>query len=340
MRILIATGIYPPEIGGPAQYAVGLNKGFQENGHQTEIVHYGKLKLFPTGVRHFLFGISMVRKFFKADAVIALDTFSVGFPVAILGMFRNIPVIVRIGGDFLWEQYIERTHDLVPLPEFYRHERKLSLKEKIIFSITRFVLRHTTVVFSTGWLRDIWYEAYRFNNKNAYVIENAIEEKSLSNEPKEKNFLLYSRDIVLKNKEAFRRAFKKAQSKYPHIVLEEGQVSKSELLEKMKDAYAVVLPSISEVSPNYILDALRFGKPFILTKYSGYTEWLKEYGLIVNPLDEEDMTEKIESLAAEKIYEVQRKKAEAFSSVRTYKEISDDFVSLIKDNRPKEGSRS
>jgi hypothetical protein len=33
MRIIIATGIYPPEVGGPALYAKGVKESLERAGH-------------------------------------------------------------------------------------------------------------------------------------------------------------------------------------------------------------------------------------------------------------------------------------------------------------------
>jgi glycosyltransferase involved in cell wall biosynthesis len=329
MRILIATGVYPPEIGGPAYYAVGLAKALGRNGHEVEVSHYGLLKKFPTGVRHVLYTFLLFPKVIRADAVIALDTFSVGVPATFLSRLLRTPIVVRVGGDFLWEQHVEKTGEMIPLPDFYVEHTEFTLKEKIIFKLTQFVLNHSIVVFSTHWLREIWYDGYGFDKEYAYVIKNAVEKKLEGTKPKKKNFLFFARDITLKNKPGFLRAFAIAKKENPDIELEDGIVPKEELMEKMKNCYAVVLPSLSEVSPNYILDAIRLGKPFILTKYSGYAEPLGEYGLMVDPLDEEDMVEKILQLADGEIYKKLTKKILEFDILRTYSDIADEFTDLL-----------
>ena len=63
----------------------------------------------------------------------------------------------------------------------------------------------------------------------------------------------------------------------------------AELIEKIRACYAVAIPSISEVAPNSVIDAIRCGVPFILTKYSGYAEKYKDMGIIIDPLSQVDM---------------------------------------------------
>ena len=134
----------------------------------------------------------------------------------------------------------------------------------------------------------------------------------------------------MKNGERLHAAFARARAKHPDITLEEGLISKQELLERMKSCYAVILPSITEISPNYILDALRFKKPFIMDKYSGFAQWLGPYGTLVDPLDRNDIVRALETLAEPAGYEEALKKAAAFSYVRTYDDVARDFLELLR----------
>src|ERR1700722_9909317 len=123
MKILITTGIYPPEVGGPAYYAQGLVEGFQKLGHEARPVTFGALRKWPTGVRHVLFFFRIVPSMFWADRVLALDTFSVALPAAIATFIFRVPFVIRTGGDFLWEQYLDRTGELIVLKDFYTSPR-------------------------------------------------------------------------------------------------------------------------------------------------------------------------------------------------------------------------
>ena len=74
-----------------------------------------------------------------------------------------------------------------------------------------------------------------------------------------------------------------------------------EVLEEIKKCYAVVLPSFSEDSPNFILEAISFGKPFILTKDNGYYEKLEDIGLFIDPFNTDDIKNKILFLSEKSI---------------------------------------
>jgi glycosyltransferase involved in cell wall biosynthesis len=329
MKIVIATGIYPPDIGGHSPYTKSLKEALERQGHRVRLVLYGKLKKLPTGLRHFFYMLKLLNGSRGADAIIAFDTFSVAIPAAVVASLTGKTVFDRAGGDFVWEEYSQRTRDLIPLPEFYAHKDRWNLKERLSFRLIRWAMSQVDVVFSSAWQRDIWRKPYGFDPARTHVIENAIEGKLDPVPPQRKNFMFFTRQIALKNGSALRRAFAKAKEKYPDIELDEGVVSHDELLDRLRTGYAAVLPSISEVTPNYILEAIRCGKPFLLTKYSGYAERFKEYGVIVDPLDEEDMARGIEKLADEATYERLQTRIAAFNEQHTYDDIAREFVALI-----------
>jgi len=330
MRFLIATGIYPPEVGGPAYYAKHLAEALRGKEQSVSVVTYGGLKKLPMGVRHVLYFLKLVPHALSAERIIALDTFSVAVPAVWAGQLLRIPVIIRTGGDFLWEQYVERTGDMVPLPYFYEKHRFLTGKERLILRLTKYVLRHATMVFNSELQRDVWCKAYGLEKSATSVIDNAIARPLEPLPSTRKNFLWYTRGIRFKNGDMLRRAFALAQKKVPDIVLEMGQLPQKELLEKMRGCYAVILPSLTELGPNYILDALRCGKPFIQTKYSGYAERFADFGLTVDPLSAEDIAEKIVQLCDPVVYQKLVANIAAHPFTRTYAEVADDFISLAK----------
>ena len=55
MKILICTGIYPPEIGGPAQYAKNLSEFWQKEGHRVNVKVFSRFNFLPTGLRHLVY---------------------------------------------------------------------------------------------------------------------------------------------------------------------------------------------------------------------------------------------------------------------------------------------
>ena len=328
MRVVVATGLYPPQVGGPALYAQGVKEVFEKMGHETTLVLFSKFRRFPTGVRHFLYTLKLFAAAWRADAIFAFDTYSVGVPSAFVGSLLGIPVVLRIGGDFLWESYVERTKAIVPLSEFYRTPRDLRIKEHIAFHCVRWMLHHVTLAFNTRWLFEIWKEPYQLTEENCHIVENVIGER-LGALPAAPVIALYGRRMTLKNAEAFKEALEKARGVGVDLSLEEGIVPQEKLLERLRQVYAVAVPSFSDVAPNSVIDAIRCGKPFLLTKHSGYARRFGEYGVLVDPANIDDMVRGIKELADPKVYEQLSKRIAAFKEVRTYADIAREYLALI-----------
>ena len=330
MKIIIATGIYPPDIGGPAQYAKNLAQEFLALEYQVKVLNYKWEKKLPTGVRHLWFFMRCLAVFPRSDLVIALDTFSVALPAALAAKILGKKIIIRTGGDFLWEWYVERTGDLVLLKDFYQTRlNQLNLKEKIVFKLSRWVVRNVSyLVFSTDWQRKIWRPIYGFDEAKTALVENYYGPKELSFSPAVKNFLAGARPLKWKNAVRLAMAFENTKIKNATIVYDDTTKPFDKFMEKVAHCYAVILVSLGDVSPNLILDAIRYNKPFILTRETGFYDKLKDVGLFVDPENINDIAEKILFLADEKNYEQCRKKIENFNFRHTWRQIAEEFLAF------------
>ena len=330
MKIIIATGIYPPDIGGPAQYAKNLKVEFERVGHQVKVLTYQLEKKMPTGVRHLWFFLRCLLVFPRSDLVIALDTFSVGLPAVMAAKIFGKKIIIRTGGDFLWEQFVERTGDLVLLKDFYQTRLdKLNFKEKIVFKLSRWtVCNANRLIFSTDWQRKIWLPVYGFDEAKTTIVENYYGTKELSFPPPEKNFITGARSLKLKNFERLAEVFKRAGAKNSLLVYDDTTKPFEKFMDKVAHCYAVILVSVGDISPNLILDAIRHNKPFILTKETGFYDRLKDIGLFVDPENIDDITDKILYLADEKNYKKQVDKIKIFNFTHTWQEIASEFLVL------------
>lgn len=334
MRIVIATGIFPPEIGGPAYYAAALRDALERQGHAVTVVLPAALKRrLPPLLWHVCYAAKLMPAVWRSDVVIAFDTWGVGAPATFACLVAGRPFVVRIGGDAMWEAYTARTNDPVPLPSFYAQPRAFSAKERLMRVVTRWVLRHATAVFSSDWQRRIWQEPYALDTSRTRVIENAVSGPCASVPPIRKNYILFSRPVAFKNVAAFERAMADAKRQHPDIELETGTVPHDELLRRTSECYAVALPSVSDITPNYILDAIAFRKPFLLTRYSAYAETFGEYGVIVDPLDHQSMVDGIVALADPATYQRLAERMAAFDRWHSYDDIAREFVALAQELR-------
>lgn len=143
-----------------------------------------------------------------------------------------------------------------------------------------------------------------------------------------KIFIAGTRKLRWKNLVLLEQAFTLAQKRQPEIVLDLATVLYEQFLEKIKKCYAVILVSLGDISPNLVLDALRSGKPVILTKETGLRERLGEAVIWVDPKNKEEIAEKIIWLADEGNYKQICHRALAFDFKHPWSKIADEFLAL------------
>lgn len=330
-KILIATGIFPPDIGGPAEYAKNLFDEFLNRGYEIRVITYGIEKKLPTVIRHITYFFRVILNINNADLIIALDTFSVGLPSVLAAMIFRKKIINRIGGDFLWENYIEGGGEKITIKDFYIKKPRLSFKQKLIFLLTKFVLQNCdALVFSTDWQKKIMEENFEFNRGKAFIIENFYDKKIASFDYQKKNFVFAGRLIKLKNLENLKSAFENISKESDARLEIVSGLSQEELIEKIKNCYAVILPSLSDISPNFILDAIKLNKPFILTRETGFYDKLREVGVFIDPLSVEDIEEKVLFLSDSNNYNLYKEKLKNFNFTHSWQEIADEFLNIYK----------
>jgi len=154
MKILIATPLYPPDIGGPATYSKKLYEELPKFGVTTELAYFGDVRHLPKGICHLAYWWKVFKKGFSADIIFAQDPVSVGFPASIAAMILRKPFALKIVGDYAWEQGMQRfgVNDL--LDEFL--VKKYSFRVEILRSIERFVARRATkIIVPSEYLKTV-----------------------------------------------------------------------------------------------------------------------------------------------------------------------------------------
>lgn len=329
-HILITTGIYPPKIGGPAQYAKNLKESFEKKGYSVVVKTFTIENIIPTGIRHIFFFLKIIPSILRADFIFSLDTYGVGFPTTFASRLFFKKNIIRTGGDFLWEQYCERHNKKVLFRNFYQTEKNnFSVKEKIIFLVTKWTLHNTVcTIFSTEWQRGIFMDAYGLDKNRTRVVENYYGPKEGGVESVSKEFIASTRKLVWKNLDTLENVFNKIREGNSEVSLFLGNLPYEDLMQKMKKAYATILVSLGDISPNMILDSIRQEVPFICTKEVGIYERIKDAGIFVDPLNESEIENAVRELLTEDGYRRAKEKVRNFNFVHTWDDISDEFLKV------------
>jgi len=187
MRIIIATPLYPPEIGGPATYIKELCQRIHQD-HEITVVAYTDTgeafpgtrlvsvsKRLPLLIRLIKYTLVLWKTAQGQDIIYAQSSMAAGLPAVLVAKFRNLPCVIKFVGDEVWERATQRRLTTKRLEEFLQNPEG-DWKIKIMRKIQRFVLRRTNVITTPSeYLAQEIIKAYRLNPQQLVVNYNASE---------------------------------------------------------------------------------------------------------------------------------------------------------------------
>ncbi|MBI4119955.1 MAG: glycosyltransferase family 4 protein [Parcubacteria group bacterium] len=191
-RILLATGIYPPEIGGPATYAVLLEKELPKRGIGVSVLPFRAVRNWPKGLRHLLYFIKATRLCRGHDLILAQDTISVGLPSLLAAKLLRKRFLIRVPGDYVWEQSVQRFGVKDSIDDFQHPNsapspggfgntkaptriKRYPWRVEFLRSVQKFVVNHAdTVITPSIYFRDLVRSWVKDKNK-VITIYNGID---------------------------------------------------------------------------------------------------------------------------------------------------------------------
>lgn len=304
MKIVLATGIYPPDIGGPATYVAGLEKELRARGDEVRVVTYGAgsgkrvavcgdvirvSKLGGPIVRWLRYAKALKKHARDADAIVAFSSVSVGIPLILSGI-RKPEKVLRLGGDFFWERYTDGGGTLGLRDWYVSKSGFWRLLNTLV--MVRILRSFDRLVYSTEFQRAIHLHAFKkfppsTTEQNARPA--GMQVAHMKHEPFRLLFL--GRFVRFKNISSLIAAM----GDLPQAVLTvagEGPLNYElkELTRKLKlesrvhfrpsvwgeekrklfdEHDLLVLPSLTEISPNVALEARSVCLPVLLTEETG-----------------------------------------------------------------------
>src|SRR6185295_6881863 len=174
MRVLIATGLYPPEVGGPATYSATLAAEFPRSGISVSVLPFSRVRKAPVIIRHIWYFFLVAREAKHVDIVFAQDPISVGVPAFLAAYLMRKKFLLKVVGDYAWEQATQRFDFTGTVEEFQSAE--LSVIPQIVRLLERFVARRARrVIVPSKYLGKIVAE-WGVSKKQLSVIYNGMED--------------------------------------------------------------------------------------------------------------------------------------------------------------------
>lgn len=186
MRILIATGVFAPDIGGPATYSKLLADELPRHGIDVSVLSFRSVRHLPKAIRHFTYFMKALRASVRASVVFAQDPVSVGLPALCAAKILRKRFMLKVVGDYAWEQYCQRGEGIknfLTLEEF-QHTRCNKATE-LRRNIQRFVARRAEkVIVPSAYLKTIITQ-WGVPSEKIQVIYNACEAPAISESKEE-----------------------------------------------------------------------------------------------------------------------------------------------------------
>lgn len=361
MKIVLATGIYPPDIGGPATYVRALAAWLKQCGVDVTVVTYGRedfhdqeeysvVRVARVGgplVRWIRYARALRKVAADADVIEAFSSVSVGVPL-IRARLEKPKKVLRLGGDFMWERYTD-WFGLLSLGEWYQHKSLCFLF--FSFWYQKLLQSFDYIIFSTRFQEELYEEHYRDLPSHS-VIENAVPEGApvLHQQHEPFRLLFVGRFVRFKNLPSLVCAMRELPGFTLTIAGDGPMKGKLKCLTrryKLDDRVIfqpphtrearpqlfhehdlLVLPSVTEISPNVALEARLVGLPVLLTRETGLTEQLTA-GMVLKDLSTPEAVRNA-VIAVTQRYAEAAQAASSPAPPRSGRNISEEHLTLFK----------
>lgn len=284
MRILIATGLFPPESGGPATYSKLLLDKLPALGFEVKVLPFSRVRHLPKAIRHAAYFFMCLRQASGVQIIYAQDPVSVGFPAYLASLLLGKKFMVRLGGDYAWEQARQRHNVKDELDEF--QTRRYGLRTELLRSVQRFVVRRArAVVVPSEYMRRIvgaWTDA-----KKVHRIYSSINLTPPMEMPADRpeGFLVLSfgRDVPWKGFDAIKEAVSREPSWHVKIF---SELPYPQAMGWLKCADVYVNNSTYEGLSHQLVEAFALGTPVVATNVGGNPELVtQDTGLLIPAKD-------------------------------------------------------
>ncbi len=362
MKLVIATPLYPPDIGGPATYAALLSKGLVERGHTVSLVKFGDVRHLPKVIRHIAYYHHVARALKNADMVLALDPISVGLPSCIASRRMKKPLVVKIVGDYAWEQGRQRFGVAMSLDEFVC-TRRVPLAVRFLRMVqTRVTKSAALIIVPSEYLKKI-VGTWGITDNRMLVIYNAVSGGEKSTVPEAvaalpRPLLVSSGRLVpWKHMDGIINAVALLRKRGVHISLViagdggerssleslaketlkndyyfTGAIAHADLLATLAVSAVFVLNSSYEGLSHTLIEALSCAVPIIATRVGGNEEVLSGYsgGVFISENNTNELADAIERIVKEKESRA-RLQADASKSIKRFSQdtMSEDTISAL-----------
>lgn len=158
-NVLIATGIFPPDIGGSATYSNFLYDSLDKKSFRVIVLTYGNhsqkstdgvyvvSNFLPKGLRHLSYFLKVIYLGASSDIIFCADSsFGAAWVASLANTILRKKLIIRVTGDYAWEQGAQRYGISDSMDDF--QVKKYGLRISLLRWAQKFALRRANLVIA------------------------------------------------------------------------------------------------------------------------------------------------------------------------------------------------
>lgn len=372
MKILITTGIFPPDIGGPATYVCNISDEFVARGHEVKVITYSD-KAVPDDEsyeicrvirsknlfwRYFKYWMATIKRAWWADVIYVQDPVSAGLPVVMANIFWRKKIILKIVGDFAWEQ-AQNQYDLRDSLDVFQHQ-KYDSRIEFWRRVEHFVAKKAFFIITpSNYLKRV-VRCWGIDDEKIKVIYNSFEKPAQVDEvdmPDGDIILTAGRLVAWKGVDTLIQIMPdllNENSKFKLMVVGDGpekknlenmarglglerkvifkgQQPRERLLGYLKKSYLFILNSSYEGLSHLILEAIWSGIPIAVSRVGGNPELIQDgkNGILFDYNNKKDITNAILKINKEIIAAGNMRLSDDFSFSRMIDSTINIFKSVV-----------
>lgn len=369
MRVLLTTGIFFPDVGGPATHVRKIAEHFSSLGWKVTVVAFGDHKSTSEAYKVVrisrkygkliswkLYALAVAWESVRSDVIYAFDLTTAGIPSAFFAQLFRKPFILRIGGDPIWERNVEDGKRFLPMRAYY--EQELFKQDKpTLYRIIRHVVNSAgTVVTYCDFIRDIYGKYYGVEEKRMIQIKNPFPQKAAATlEEGTFTFLFAGRFVSYKNLSLVLKAFGNVAAKHAEarlVLIGDGpeeaalmgqakalgdsveiipKVDQKTLFAHINASSVALAPALTEFNPNFILEALALGKPALISRDNGLSVQLPD-SMQFDPMDAVSLESAMERMLDAIHYNEALRVVAEIPMDQTWEKVVAEHAEIVKSN--------
>ncbi len=211
MKIIFATGIFPPDIGGPATYVEKLANELVQRRFEISVITFSDNKIkekydfpvigisrkYPKAIRYFIYFLKLLKLAKNKDVIYSQNQTSAGLPSVLVSKILKKRLILKIVGDAAWENYANRVTEFNSIEIF--QEKKYDFLTELFRKTRSFVAKNADIIIvPSQYLKNI-VKGWGVPEQSIKIVYNALEQLSEPHISKEeiKKKIRIKGDIIL-----------------------------------------------------------------------------------------------------------------------------------------------